>query len=226
MPYVKENSASNTASSSNSTSQVCTITSPTSGRLLTAVWSSNTDTNPTSITGGGVTTWATAVNHTDGVRRIVIYYGIVDTTPTTSVTVNYAKLSAARWLAVDEWSGNASSSVLDVTATGSGTGTALSTGSNTPTVAGVALVAGTYHSSNAAPTASGGGFTAHADFGATDDVFLAHYKIATSIQAEECTLTFASSSGWRACWAAFKPAATTGGIVVNGRSRMASHLAM
>jgi hypothetical protein len=97
-----------------------------------------TDNLSTSYTSSSATTSGGAGNVSIVQSYAVVASGVTSVTVTLSTNVGPA---GAAGVIVDEFSGNATSSVFDVSGTGSGTGTSLATSTFTPSVSGRLIVA-------------------------------------------------------------------------------------
>jgi len=103
-----------TGGRSNATTFSVTITAPTAGNALLMAMANNSNTNPTSITGGGVT-WVLARQQLDGTNRSgEVWYGLNSSGSGTSVDFTYAAKGHTS-VNISEWSGVATSSALDAT---------------------------------------------------------------------------------------------------------------
>lgn len=189
----------------NRTSDALTLGfTPTSGQLLVLCEGWKNTVGVTSITGGGVTTWAKAISkaHSSASRYSGIWYGIVDTTPSTSVTPAFAKTSVAAEYRVLEFAGTVTTSIVDKTATNEGSSTSPDTGTTaTTTNAGDVAVGVVF---------DGGGVTtgtqtnSFVEISATNNCGAA-YKIETTTVAANTGWTGGSDT-WTGCIATFFPA--------------------
>ena len=103
-----------------------TLTSaPTNGNLLVMIGAANSGAL-TTVTGGGVASWARATFAASN-ANIEVWYGATDGTQS-PISISRTGNGLAIWLSVTEWSGLAPSSALDKAAASSGTSTTASAG--------------------------------------------------------------------------------------------------
>ena len=190
--------------SSNATTTPITLpVTPTTGSfLILSLAYSAGNVAVSSITGGGVTTWAkatSAVNSTAATAEI--WYGKVDTTPSTSITVTWnAKLNSNKGWSYAEFAGVTAFDSAGTAATGSGT--TFTTNSYTGSIADELLI-----------YAWGNSSTATVSTGPTNSFTLADnsssraglaYKIETSVVSDSSSTGMSSSRSWVALIAGFK----------------------
>jgi hypothetical protein len=112
-----------------------TITSPAAGDLLLWTLTSTSGAGvTTSITGGGVTTWAELYASAFSNYHVAIWWGVVDGTPSTSITSNYSGakngcVNISQFTGASAWAANN-------TARATATSTTKSAGSATPSTSG------------------------------------------------------------------------------------------
>src|SRR5712691_260186 len=196
-----------------------TVTLPanvTAGNALVVFVSWNNQRNLTSVTGGGVTTWAQAVARLPVDPQSAIWYGLNSSGGTNTVTVNWDSDPNSCGMSVAEFSGLFTSAALDVTATATGSSTTITTGTLTTTNANDLLVAmGVQSSATAgAPT---NGFTALTGVSASFNQEEA-YNIVSSTGSYSTGWSLSGSSSWPSLIAAFKapiPSTTTIGDGTN-----------
>jgi hypothetical protein len=165
-----------------------TITAPASGNMLVLGFACGTGGGAiTSIAGGGATTWTVARAAATNMRT-EIWFGVVDTTPGTTVTVTHSSYtSITRAVYVDEWSGQAASSILGNTNTSAAKSTTARSGAITPAQAN-SLCVTLVGSQGVLSGSPGGGFTDETTPGATIEERFA-YKVTTTIASQEVTYT-------------------------------------
>lgn len=193
--------------STNQNTTPLTITAPATGNLLVAIWLTKSNLTITSFTsgGGGVTTWSLAKALNSGTtRRCEIWYGVVDTTPTTTITANHSKSSSQRDLYCVEWSGQAAVTILGTTNSATAASTTMSSGTCVTTNAASLVIAAALCNTaiSAGPT---GGFT---DFTLPASALIgrAAYKVETALETAEDTYTITSDT-WVGVIAEFLPSA-------------------
>ena len=182
-------------------------TAPTAGNLLIAVFGesgSNTINTPSG--------WQVAVVDQNTSPGGAIFYKIAsgsETTVTVSTTVNYGDSNSyGMGLQLYEYSGMAATSPLDDTASNSGTGTSLTSGSVTTTQAGDLLISGAAIKTGATFT-WGSSFTEEFDFqnpGTNKRSFSGADRVAASAGSYSASATASASAAWRMQLAAFKVA--------------------
>ena len=116
------------ASADNSDAPVTATLSakPTAGDLLIMIGGDSGGTL-TSVSGGGVATWIRATRSLMNVN-IEVWYGITDGS-SAAITITYPMHNDPIWQLVSEWSGMASTNVLDASASTAGTSSPASAGS-------------------------------------------------------------------------------------------------
>lgn len=193
-----------------STTVVSLGSAPTTGNLLVAVFSTYYgSTAISSVSGGGVTTWALAKSQANGSSaRTEIWYGYVDTTPDSTVTGTWgAKLNGNKcaWLA--EFAGTATASPVDVTGSTTGSGTTASSGTADITDAGDVCV-GSYgaNSSLLGDSTPGTGWVVMGSSPQTRGE--AAYKIQTSIETASASWAMGNTRTYAGAIVAMFPAAT------------------
>jgi len=123
-----------------------------------------------------------------------------------SVTVQSSKVTA---ISVQEFSGVATTSPLDVSTGTANTSTAASSGSVTPTASSELVVGFVAGHNNSQAMSVGAGYTAQAQqtssaAGATPATVVTGYKVLTSASAQTFTATFTTAMYWAAGIATFK----------------------
>lgn len=177
---------------------------PTLNNLLIAIVASNNDGNLDTIAG-----WTLAIESSGSpASDISILYKVSNGAESTTVTANNTGASLME-LAIFEYSGLATSSVLDKTATGNGVGTTVSTGTTaTTTIADELLIVGVGSSSLQTATSWSNSFTTRQVIG-TVNTLLCSDRIVSATGAYETTLTGGNVTTMGACIATFKTPSST-----------------
>lgn len=153
-----------TGASSGSTSALAITVASTTGNNLGVVGSvlASTSRTVSSVTDDKSNSWSSALGPIDGgaTCRAYQHYAVLAVAAVTTVTVNIGGGTSAVTAGFDEFSGNATSSVLGTTGSGTGTGTSPTlSGAITPT-AGNLVVASTGGSASLGnPPTAGSGYT-------------------------------------------------------------------
>lgn len=112
------------------TSRNVTISAPSAGNLLVAtIGTTNTAGETTGVTGGGVTTWAELHKSAFTNYHVAIWWGVVDDTPTTTVTLtaNNSKawaVNVSEWTGASAWAADTNKNRATATSTSKGSGSA------------------------------------------------------------------------------------------------------
>jgi hypothetical protein len=193
--FVRQATASFTGASG--TSLAVTITAPTAGNALVLTLTGNAFPRISSISGGGVT-WAVLKASDFNNWNAEVWYGLDSSGSGTTVTITMGATGNAA-VNVSEWSGIKTASAADTTNTNSATGTAVTTGSVTPSAAPALVIGVTAHNDTASPSAGpDGGFTALTQVIGSSMVNNSAYLIQTSAAAANPGWTLAGSVTWEA----------------------------
>ena len=160
-----------------------------------------------SVTGGGVTTWQKAGGTgSTGNGDSEIWYGTVTASGQTNVTVNLSARTNFQLADLSEWSGLAATP-LDKTNSANGSGTAVTAGAVTPSVAGDLVISGAYVATgDGTQPAPSNGFTSLTEVaGGGNFRGYPAYLIDGSTSAISTTWTAPGSGSWSAAIASFEP---------------------
>lgn len=140
-----------TAFASATTSKVVTITSPTSGDCLVMSFGGTGFPQISGVSGGGVTTWTLLKKSGYSNFNAELWFGIVDTTPSTSVTITFGATSTGS-INLSEWSGIKTSGAADATSTSAATTTTKGAGSITASTYPSVVISVAFHNSTTSPS--------------------------------------------------------------------------
>jgi len=183
--------------------------------LLTCAISSGGPSAPASgVTDSQGNTWTQAGTATQasGGDYIQIFYAIAGSSAADTVTVTFPGSSQGDTITIHEFSGNATSSVLDNTTAAIGTSTTPASGALTPSVNGCLLFV-----AEVDPAADGTTYTAGTDFtidqtqltSSTLQRIGTEYYIQPTAASHNGNFTIGASAAWACKLAIFKPLATT-----------------
>ncbi len=165
--------------------------------------------------------WTLAVAKTQGSYTVAIYYKANSAAENGTVTVTFSAAADAG-IAIEEWTGIAASSPLDVTASsGTASGTSHPTGTTTTTTQAHALVL-TAHATTQSKTTDLAGYTSgykviyyHHSSGFVNVGRVSQYKVVTALGTQSATMTSPDSETSANVIAVFK-AATVPGDLTDG----------
>ncbi len=176
---------------------------PASGHLLVMVGAAEHG-GLASVTGGGVGTWTRATNSLSN-SNIEIWYGVTNGSSAT-VTITFPAYGLPIWMAVSEWSGLTTTSVLDVTGSTSGGASPAGPGTIATTHAHDLLIfAVTDSTPNTFGAPTPGAWTAMTGVTAAPVVQAAWYREVTATGSYAPTVTETAHS-WDSAAAAFRVA--------------------
>jgi O-glycosyl hydrolase len=197
----------------------------TSGNFISVVVSSTSATEVYTVTDSLGNTYHQAVQQSQstGGTTAAIYYAMNISGGADNVTVAQS-VSAHLNFAILEYSGIATTSALDVTASNTGTGTAVSSGSATTTANGDLLIGGLMASGAGFTFTAGTGYTIEEAVSAAPSTFLvAEDQVQTSAGSASATATVSASNPWAATFAAFKNS-IPGGPAISSLSAISGNI--
>lgn len=151
------------------------------------------------------------VSNASGTFYLAQYYSIQSTAAATSVTVNLSSSSSLRF-GVDEYSGNATTSVLNGYATGNNLGGSTSLSTSTLTTPSGNLIVASGALSAAQTWTAGSGYTLYSGSGSV--TVRSEYKLSSST-SETAPATIGVSAYWSEIASSFNPS-NSAGVIQNG----------
>ena len=176
--------------------------SPINGDLLVMVGAAEHGGLAT-VSGGGVATWTRATRSLSN-TNIEIWSGVSDGSSAT-VTITFPAYTLPIWMAVSEWSGMASTNVLDCAHSTSGNSSPAAAGAIATTAHDVLIFAVTDNTPNAFGAPTQGLWTAMTGVSAPPLVQAAWYREVSTVGSYNPTVTETAHS-WESATAAFRVA--------------------